>query len=48
MQRIQIVDEALLVENRDAVLSNENELGMRDDELLTVSRANCKRAKAAT
>ncbi|HXR08162.1 MAG TPA: hypothetical protein VN765_12580 [Candidatus Acidoferrum sp.] len=48
VQGIYVVDEALLVENRNAVFPNENEFGMRDLKLLSIRGAYCKRPEAAT
>ena len=47
MERVEIVDETLLVENGDAVFADENEFRMRNDELLAVRGANGKGAKPA-
>ena len=47
MERVEIIDETLFVENREAVLPDQNKLRMGDDEFLTVSRAKGKVAKSA-
>lgn len=48
MQRIDIVNEAALVANGDAVPAEENKFGMRDLKLLPIRRANCKWTETAT
>jgi hypothetical protein len=47
LQRINVVNEAALVANGDAVPANENKFGMRDLKLLPVRCANCKRTETA-
>ena len=47
MQGIEIIDEALLVQNGNAILANENELWMRDVELLAVRCSDGERTKPA-
>jgi len=46
MERIEMVDEALFVENGNALLADKNEFRMGNDELLPVSGANGKGAKS--
>jgi hypothetical protein len=47
VQRIQIIDETLLVPNGNSIFSKQDEFRMRNNELLSVSRPNCKRPKPA-
>ena len=47
MKWIKGIDEPFFVPNRDAVLPDEQEFGMRDNEFLTVGRANRKGPKPA-
>jgi hypothetical protein len=46
VQRVENVDESLFIEDGNAVFANENKLGMRHCEFLTVCGANGKGPKA--